>query len=116
MGKGLKNKSRRPQLSRPPKKEKILSEYSGVGVMGNMDWKTAEKTLILFDCHNLKFCGVKSDLFYSFYTPLSKFFCGLASFRCGYLLAIRRAKSQRSHLHNKASSSALTVSAPHTLW
>ena len=26
VGKGLKNKSRRPQLSRPPKKEKILSE------------------------------------------------------------------------------------------
>ena len=46
MGKGLENKSRRPQLSRPPKKEKILSDYSGVGVMGNMDCKTAEKALI----------------------------------------------------------------------
>ena len=46
MGKTLKIKSRRPQLSRPQKKEKIFSGYSGVDVMGNMDWKTAEKALI----------------------------------------------------------------------
>ena len=69
-----------------------------------------------FNFHNLKFCSVKCDLFYSFYTPPSKFFCGLGSFRCCYLLASRTAKSQRSHLHDQASSSALTVSAKRTLW